>query len=405
MKSIRDISVRHQTVFVRVDFNVPLDDNGKITEDARIKAALTTIEYLIEKDAKLVIASHLGRPKGKRNPKYSLQPVAKRLSELLGQDVKFVNDCIGEAAQREKAQLKPGEILLLENLRFYPQEESNDLYFAEQLAEGIDVYVNDAFGTIHRAHASISALPSLVFDKAAGLLIESEVEALSKIITNPDQPFVVLMGGIKVSDKISVIKNLAPMSDIMLIGGGLANAFFAAQGVPIGASKAETEAIEIAKELWTRFETEHSTMHGPHSAQPLHRIQLPVDCIAAASPDVGAEQKVIEIGKDVIPDGWMFLDVGPKTRALFGDVLHKAKTIFWNGPLGLFEVESFARGSREIAQVVAQAKAYAVLGGGDTESVVNTFGLQGRFNHVSTGGGASLAFLAQEELPGLQALE
>jgi phosphoglycerate kinase len=334
-----------------------------------------------------------------------LQPVAKRLSELLGQDVKFVNDCIGPAVAHEKSQLKNGEVLLLENLRFYAEEEANDLYFAEQLAQGIDVYVNDAFGTIHRAHASIAALPSLVFDKAAGLLIESEVEALNKIINNPDEPFVVLMGGIKISDKISVIDNLAPMSDCVLVGGGIANAFFKAQGIEIGASKVEESAIDIARELWHRFEMEHSTLHAAGSATPLHKIQLPVDCIAAASPELGAEQKVIEIGKDTIPEGWMFLDIGPKTRTLFGDALHKAKTIFWNGPLGLFEVESFARGSREIAQVVAQADGYAVLGGGDTESVVNTFGLQGRFNHVSTGGGASLAFLAQEPLPGLQALE
>lgn len=405
MKSIRDITLRHQTVFLRVDFNVPLGTAGEITEDARIKAALTTIEYILEKDAKLVIASHLGRPKGKREQKYSLAPVAKRLGELLGQDVLFADDCIGDGVKHLKAELKPGQVLLLENLRFYAEEEKNDLYFAEQLAEGIDVYINDAFGTIHRAHASIVALPSLVFDKGCGFLIESEIEALTKLIQSPDQPFVVLMGGIKISDKIDVIRNLAPMGDVVLLGGGLANAFFKAQGIDIGASKVEDTAIDVAREIWHRFESAHSTMHGPHSTELLHKLQLPVDLIAAASAELGAEQKVIEIGKDRIPEGWMFLDIGPKTRALFGDVLHKAKTIFWNGPLGLFELEPFSHGCRETAQVIAQSKGYAVLGGGDTEAVVEKFGLGGRFNHVSTGGGASLAFLAQQELPGLAALE
>jgi len=388
-----------------VDFNVPLDDAGTITEDARIKAALNTIEYILQKEAKLVIASHFGRPKGKRDPRYSLQPVAKRLSELLGQDVQFADDCIGPDVVRQKSELKPGQILLLENLRFHPQEESNDLYFAEQLAEGIDVYINDAFGTIHRAHASIAALPSLVFDKGCGFLIESEVAALRKVIRNPEKPFVVLMGGIKISDKIDVMRNLAPMSDIVLVGGGIANAFLKAQGIDIGASKVEESAIDMARDIWRHFETVHSTLRATDSPDVLRKIQLPVDYIAAASATVGAEQKVLQVGVDTLPEGWMILDIGPKTRALFGDVLHKAKTIFWNGPLGLFELELFSHGSREIAQVIAQSEGYAVLGGGDTESVVSTFGLQGRFDHVSTGGGASLAFLAQQDLPGLQALE
>jgi phosphoglycerate kinase len=405
MKSIRDMTLRHQTVFLRVDFNVPLDDAGNITEDARVKAALPTIEYILEKGAKLIVASHLGRPKGERDSRYTLQPVAKRLSELLGQDVRFVDDCVGAAVDAEKKQLKPGEVLLLENLRFYPQEEANDLYFAQQLAEGVDVYINDAFGTIHRAHASIAALPSLVFDKGCGFLIQHEIDALSKVITNPDQPFVVLMGGIKISDKIDVIRNLAPISDIILVGGGIANAFLKATGHDIGASVVEEEAIDIARDIWRRFETEHSSIHAAHAPELLHKIQVPVDFIAAASAELGAEQRVIEIGVDTIPAGWKFLDIGPKTRTMFGDVLHKAKTIFWNGPLGVFEVEPFSHGSREIAQIVAQSSGYAVLGGGDTESVVAKFGLEGRFEHVSTGGGASLAFLAQKELPGLRALE
>jgi phosphoglycerate kinase len=416
MKSIRDIPVRHQLVFVRVDFNVPLDDAGNITEDGRIKAVLPTIEYLLEKEARVVLASHLGRPKGKVVDSLRLRPVAKRLSELLGQQVEYVDDCIGKEVEAAKQRLEPGEVLLLENLRFYPQEKENDLRFAEQLAQGIDVYIQDAFGALHREHASTHALPSLVFDKGIGFLVEEELGALGKIIENPDQPFVVVIGGIKISDKVDVIRNLAPMADVVLVGGGVANTFIKALGNDIGASIVEsdsavkgedtTDYVAMAHEIWNRFETEKPTIDVTlPDESPLTKIVVPVDFVAAPNTEHGSITKVIEIGKDEMPEGWRFLDIGPKTRDLYAEILKKARTIFWNGPMGLFEMDEYARGSQKIALAIAESDGYAVLGGGDTEVVVDKFGLHGRFSHISTGGGASLTFLAQKPLPGLTALE
>lgn len=415
MKSIRDIAVHHQTVFLRVDFNVPLnkDKEGNVREDARIKAALPTIEYLIEKQAKIVIGSHLGRPAGERNMKYSLQPVAKRLSELLGQEIHFAADCIGDQVNRMKADLQPGEIILLENLRFYAQEEDNDLKFAEQLAEGIDVFVCDGFGVIHRKHASVYALPSLVFDKAMGFLIEQEVDALNKVIHDPDQPLVVAIGGVKISDKVDVIRGLAEIADVVLVGGGVANTFLKGLGNDIGASIVDSDSVDksksgtnfcdVAQQIYKQFETEQSTIEAQGMAAG--KIQLPLDFIAAPTADEGAETKIITVGVDAVPEGWRFLDIGPRTRALYSEVLKKARTIFWNGPMGLFEMDAYASGSRDVATAIAESSAYTVLGGGDTEAMIQKFGLGGRYSHVSTGGGASLTYLAQEKLPGLTALE
>lgn len=413
MKSIRDIPLKNQTVFLRVDFNVPMDGKQNITEDGRIKAALPTIEYLMSKKAKVVIASHLGRPKGRVVEEMRLLPVAKRLGDYLGTEVHYVDDCIGEEVETAKKRLKPGEVLMLENLRFYPQEEENDLHFAEQLAEGIDVYVQDAFGAIHRKHASTYGLPSLVFDKSIGFLIQEEMDALNRIVRNPDKPFIVVIGGIKISDKVDVIRNLAPICDVVLVGGGVANAFMKGLGEDIGSSKVEDKKKEgdedvgkVAHDIWCRFETEQVDLDTKMpDGSPLKKIVKPVDFIAAPTTDEGAETKVIELGRDELPEGWMFLDIGPKTRELYTDILSQAKSIFWNGPMGLFEMDAYAEGSEAVAKAVAEADAYAVLGGGDTEVVVDKYNLQGKYSHLSTGGGASLTYLAQKELPGLTALD
>lgn len=416
MKSIRDIALRHQTVFLRVDFNVPLDDKQEITDDGRIKAALPTIEYILSKGAKLVIGSHLGRPRGEVVDELRLKPVAKRLEQYLGQDIHYVDDCIGEEVDRLKERMQPGELLLLENLRFYKEEEKNDMHFAERLAHHIDVYLTDAFGVIHRKHASTYALPSIVFDKGIGFLIQEEIDALDRIINTPKQPLVVVVGGVKISDKVDVIRNLAPMSDTVLVGGGLANTFYAGLGTSVGKSIVESDSVsegqdaisytDVAREIAERFATEHPTIKTLQpNGEPIQKVQLPVDFIAAESIEPGARTQVIEIGKDTMPTDWMFLDIGPRTREMYLEVLAQAKTIFWNGPMGLFEMEPYEQGSHDIAQAVAASDGYAVLGGGDTQAVVDKFGLDGRFSHASTGGGASLTYLAQEPLPGLEALK
>lgn len=415
MRSIRDLALQHKMVFLRVDFNVPLDDDGAITDDARIKAALNTIEYVIQKGGKLVIASHLGRPKEKGDETTSLRPVAERLSQLLGKQIQFAQDCIGESVELKKASLQPGDVLLLENLRYYNQEKENDLHFAEQLALGIDVYINDAFGVVHRKHASTAALPSLIFDKGIGFLIQNELESLERIVNNPKKPFVVVIGGIKISDKVDVIRSLAPMSDAVLIGGGVANTFVSGLGSPVGASIVESDSVgagqnavnytHLAKEIYEEFSQEGTELHTTlPDGMALKRIQLPLDFVAAPNTDPGAPTKVIEVG-DEVPEGWMFLDIGPKTQQLYKEVLGEANTIFWNGPMGLFEMNEYSAGSHTVAQAIADSKGYAVLGGGDTEVVTEKFGLKGKYSHASTGGGASLAFLAQKPLPGLKSLE
>ncbi|MBI2410737.1 MAG: phosphoglycerate kinase [Candidatus Kerfeldbacteria bacterium] len=404
MRTVRDIPLHNQKVFLRADFNVPLD-NGRITDDTRIKAVLPTIEYCLQKGAAVVLASHLGRPGGKVVPELRLQPVAKRLSELLGQQVRYVDDCVGPQVEEQKNALKPGEVLLLENVRFYPQEEKNDLHFAEQLAAGIDVYITDAFGALHRAHASTSALPSLIFDKGIGFLIQEELEALDKIAHQPEQPLVIVVGGAKISDKVPVIQHLAPLADVVLVGGGIANTFLHGLGYDVGGSLMEKDAATVAHDLWQRFSSQQPKIHVNIPSGKLHKVQLPLDYIAAPNTTPGAPTQIIDIEKERVPEGWLLLDIGPKTQALYRDVLAQAKTIFWNGPMGLFEQEAYSGGSRAVAVAIAESAGYAVLGGGDTESVVEKFHLQGRFRHVSTGGGASLAYLAQETLPGLAAME
>jgi phosphoglycerate kinase len=380
--SIRDLDLKNKTVFIRVDFNVPLD-GGKITSDKRIKASLPTIQYALEQGAGLVLASHLGRPKGKRNAEMSLAPVAARLSELLGKTVIMAPDCVGpEVASMKPA---PGGVLLLENLRFHAQEEGNDPEFAKQLASICDVYVNDAFGTAHRAHASTVGMIQFVPQAAAGLLMDKEIEYLTKATRNPERPCVAILGGAKVSDKIEVIQNLMKVVDQLLIGGAMAYTFLKAKGEPTGKSLVEEDKVELAKQLM---------------AEAGSKLMLPVDHVVAAELKEGAENETVT----TIPDGKMGLDIGTASIAAFEKVVGSAKTIIWNGPMGVFEKPPFDKGTVALAKAVAASGAISVVGGGDSEKAIKSAGVTDKISHVSTGGGASLEFLSGIELPGVAAL-
>ncbi len=382
--SIRDLDLKNKRVFIRVDFNVPLAAGGQeITSDKRIRASLPTIQYALEQGAGVILASHLGRPKGKPNPEMSLKPVAKRLAELLGRPVKMAPDCVGPEVEAMKP--APGEILLLENLRFHPEEEKNDPAFAKQLASLCDLYVNDAFGSAHRAHASTVGMVQFVPKAAAGLLLAKELEYLGKATTNPERPCIAILGGAKVSDKIEVIQNLLKFVDKLLIGGAMAYTFMKAQGKATGSSLVEDEKVDLAKELL-------ATAGG--------KILLPVDHIVAAELKEGAEARAVE----AIPDGMMGLDIGPKTIEAYSAEIAKAKTIIWNGPMGVFEKPPFDRGTVALAKAVAESGALSVVGGGDSEKAIKAAGVADKISHISTGGGASLEFLAGIELPGVAAL-
>jgi len=382
--SIRDLDLKGKRVFMRVDFNVPLAPGGQeITSDKRIKAALPSIQYALDHGAGLVLASHLGRPKGKINPEMSLKPVAVRLSELLGKPVAFAPDCVGAAV--EAMLPKPGEILLLENLRYHSEEEKNDPGFAAQLAKLGDVYVNDAFGTAHRAHASTEGIIQFLKPAAAGLLMEKELTYLEKCTKNPAHPCVGILGGAKVSDKIEVIENLLKFADRLLIGGAMAYTFLKAQGKPTGKSLVEADKVELAKSLLDKFGD---------------KLMLPVDHIVAAEFAENAPNEAV----DEIPDGMMGMDIGPKTAAAFGAVLRGAKTIIWNGPMGVFEKKPFDKGTIAVGLAVAESGALSVVGGGDSEKAVKSAGVADKISHISTGGGASLEYLSGLVLPGVAAL-
>jgi phosphoglycerate kinase len=390
--SIRDLELGGKRVFIRVDFNVPLEA-GRVSDDTRIRETLPTLRLAIERGARLVLASHLGRPKGKVDSKYSLAPVAAKLAAMLGKPVVFASDCVGADAEAKSNALRNGEVLLLENVRFHAEEEANDPEFARQLAALCDqLFVCDAFGSAHRAHASVVGITRFVRQSAAGLLMERELTYLGKAISSPERPFVAVLGGAKVSDKIEVVQNLMKVADAMLIGGAMAYTFLKSQGLPVGNSLVENDKLELARGLLDQARSRN------------FRLLLPVDHVLAESPDSG-ETRTVDITDT--PDGWMGLDVGPKTSSQFSHEILKARTIVWNGPLGMFEKPAFAQGTLAMARAVAAATvagATSIVGGGDSVAAVEHSGLASQISHISTGGGASLEFLAGEKLPGVEAL-
>jgi len=389
VKSVKDLDVKGKRIFLRVDFNVPLDENRIITDDKKIRSSLPTIEYLAEQGAKVIVASHLGRPKGQVNEKYSLAPVAAKLGEILGKEVLFARDCIGDEARRVVDGMKDGDVALLENLRFHPEEEKNDPGFARELASLADVYVNDAFGTAHRAHASTAGVPGLL-PAAAGLLMKKEIEYLGKVLTNPVKPFVAIIGGAKISDKIGVIENLLDKVDTFILGGGMANTFLKAQGFDMGKSLVEEDKIELAAET-----VQKANAKGV-------KVLLPSDLVVAESVAPDSPHKVV--AKDRVPAGWAAVDIGPESARMFADAIKDANTIVWNGPMGVFEMEPFARGTEAVARAVAESDGTSIVGGGESAAAVKKMGVAEKISHISTGGGASLEFLEGKELPGIRAL-
>ena len=388
-KTVKDIDLKGKKVFVRCDFNVPMDENQNITDNTRIVAALPTIKYLLEQNCKLILASHLGRPKGEFKPEFSLAPVAKELSKLLGQEVIMAKDVIGEDAMTKAANLKEGEILLLENVRFHKEETDNDPEFCKKLASMAEVYVNDAFGTAHRAHASTTGIASYL-PAVSGFLIEKELKFLGNAVNNPERPFVAILGGAKVSDKIGVIDSLLEKVDTLMIGGGMAYTFFKAQGYEVGNSICEMDKLDLAKEAMEK------------AKQKGVKLMLPVDTKVGKEFKEDTESKTVKFTE--IPKDWEGFDIGEETIKMFSDELRKAKTVVWNGPLGLFEFPQFAIGTNSIAKVLSEIDATTIIGGGDSAAAVKKAGLEDKMTHISTGGGASLEFLEGKKLPGIECL-
>ncbi len=389
-KRVKDIDLQNKKVLMRVDFNVPLDENSNITDATRIEKALPTIEYILEQNASLILMSHMGRPKGEVKEELRLDPVAKKLGEYLKKEVKKVDDCIGAEVEKSARELKAGEVLLLENLRFHKEETKNDEQFAKKLASLADVYVNDAFGAAHRAHASVSAITKYL-PSVAGLLMEKEIYFLSNLLKNPERPFIVILGGAKISTKIGVINNLLERVDSMLIGGGMVFTFIKSKGIDIGKSLVEMEKEVEAFEILKKAHNDEKD------------LVLPVDVVVADDVNKNAKTKIVDINS--IPDDMLGVDIGPKSVKLFLKKIQSAKTIFWNGPMGIFEIDKFAKGTIEVAKAVAANKGTTVIGGGDSVAAVKKFGLSDKITHISTGGGASLEFMEGKSLPGLEGLE
>jgi len=393
-KTVKDVDLKGKRVLIRVDFNVPLDENLNITDDIRIRSALPTIKYALERRAKVILMSHLGRPDGQVKEELRLAPVAKRLRELLNKPVTALKDCIGDEVKKAVSAMKPGDVVLLENLRFHAEEEKNDPVFAKELASLGDVFVNDAFGTAHRAHASTEGVTHYL-PSVAGFLLEKEMEYLGNTVDNPKRPFVAILGGAKVKDKIKVIDNLLNKVDALLIGGGMAYTFLKVQGYTIGSSKLDKDGLDTARAALEKCALNKAT----GKTIP---ILLPVDHVIGDKFDAAADTKVVGVD---IPDGWMGLDIGPNTIELFEDKLKSAKTIVWNGPLGVFEMDKFAKGTEDIAKFIAGLKGVtSIIGGGDTAAAMAKFKVDGKMTHISTGGGASLEYLEGRGLPGIDAL-
>ncbi len=386
---VDQVDLNGKRVFVRVDFNVPLDEKREITDDTRIVSSLPTIRYIREAGGKVILGSHLGRPKGKPDPKYSLAPVAQRLSKLLGKEVSLAPDCIGEEVKKQVGRMEKGDVLLLENLRFHSEEEKNEESFSKELASLCDVYINDAFGAAHRAHASTEGMTRYVQIVGAGFLMMKEVESLEKALVNPQRPYLAILGGAKVSDKIGVIQNLLNRVDTLLIGGGMAYTFLKARGIEVGKSLVEADQIGLSLNL---LET----------AKGKVKVLLPVDHVAAERMDIQAKREIVT--NDRIPSDWVCLDIGPETIRIFSDEIQSSKTLFWNGPMGVFEMEPFSKGTFAIARAVADSQAFSIVGGGDSVAAVNQAGVADKMSHISTGGGASLEFIEGKKLPGLEAL-
>jgi phosphoglycerate kinase len=391
--SIRDCDVKGKRVLVRVDFNVPLDSDHNITDDTRIVESLPTIRDIVDRGGRLILMSHLGRPRGKREPGLSLAPAARRLGELVKNPLRFANDCVGDDVKQKVAALKDGEILMLENLRFHAGEEENSPEFAKQLAALGDIYVNDAFGTAHRAHASTAGVADYIPVRAAGFLMEKELKALGDALNTPTRPFVAVLGGAKIAGKIDLIKSLLDRVDVLLIGGGMMFTFFKASGLETGKSIVDEKYLPMCKELLARTKPGRS------------RLLLPVDTVVAEAPDDGVPAREVSIAD--IPEDWYGLDIGPKTMDLFKAQILSARTVFWNGPMGMFEKPSFAEGTKAVARAIADATdrgATTIVGGGDSVAAINLMGIANRFTHISTGGGASLEFMEGRALPGVEAL-
>ena len=389
-KTIEDVNVQGKRVLVRVDYNVPLTPEGTVADDKRIVAALPTVKYLLEHGARVILCSHLGRPKGTVKPEFSLKPVVARLKELLpGVKIDFASDCIGEEAKEKAMALQDGQILLLENLRFHKEEEKNDPEFAKELASLAEIYVSDAFGTVHRAHASTAGVAAYL-PAVAGFLIGKELSIMGQALEDPQRPFVAILGGAKVADKIGVIKNLLQKCDSLIIGGGMAYTFFAAQGYGIGDSLLDKDSIGLAKDLMAEAESRGV------------KLLLPVDTVVAKEFAADAEHKTVKVNE--IPDGWQGLDIGEESRKLFAEAIKAAKTVIWNGPMGVFEFPAFAKGTAAVAEACAQCQGTTIIGGGDSASAVKKLGYADKMTHISTGGGASLEFMEGKELPGVACL-
>lgn len=389
-KTVKDIDVKGKRVLLRCDFNVPQDEDGNITDNRRIVAALDTIKYLIDNDAKIILCSHLGRPKGEFKKQFSLSPVAKELEKLLGKEVKLSEDVVGECSKKLVQNMKDGDIVLLENVRFEKGEEKNDPEFAKQLASLADIYVNDAFGTTHRAHASTAGVAKFL-PAVAGFLVEKEINFMSNALKNPERPFIAILGGAKVSDKIGVIDALLEKVDILIIGGGMAYTFFKAQGYNIGNSMCEADKLDLAIKLMEKAKEKNV------------KLLLPVDTVIGKEFKRDTESKVVKSTE--IPNDWEGFDIGPKSIELFGEEIKKAKTVIWNGPVGLFEFDKFAVGTNSIAKILSEVDATTIIGGGDSAAAIEKAGLTDKMSHVSTGGGASLQLLEGKELPGIECLE